>query len=259
MSELPVRVATYPEMPATRLQCPLPTCTWGVEEVGEQDDEGEVEVLVAAGGRYQTPGHLATIQQTQEDLKMHLDAHKLCAPSTSAAQAPAAQSKPAKLERPKVELDMSEQEWGLFMAEWRRYCRSCKLTESQEQVDQLWGCLSPGMKRAAAGDGLETIDSEVVFLRRIKVLAVKKHNPLVAQVKFLSTGQDRDEPIHSYVARLRGLAAQCNFMVTCPNTECSKETSYADRMISHMMVRGLEDLGVQGKIMTLVAEKGSSL
>ena len=44
-------------------------------------------------------------------------------------------------------------------------------------------------------------------------MAVKKHNPLVAQVKFLSTGQDKDEPIHSYVARLRGIANQCNFTI----------------------------------------------
>ena len=168
-------VSGLPTMPATRLQFQLPTCTWGVEEAG-QDDHGEVEVLVEAGGRYLTPSHLATIQQTQDDLKMHMDAHRLAIP-TAAAPAPATpstQSKPAKLDRLKVELDMTEQEWGLFMAKWRRYCRSCRLTESQEQVYQLWGCLSPGMKRAAAGDGLEMVDTEEVFLRRVKVLAVKK-------------------------------------------------------------------------------------
>ena len=87
-------------MPATRMQCPLPTCTWGVEEMGEQDGEGEVEVLVEAGGRYMTPPHLATIAQTQEDLKMHMDAHQLLA-QAPAAPAPTERpttSKPAKLE-----------------------------------------------------------------------------------------------------------------------------------------------------------------
>ena len=211
-----------------------------------------------------TPPHLATIAQTQADLQMHMEGHKLAAAAaqvpTAAAPHPAAaassKSKPAKLERPRVELDMTEPEWSLFTAEWRRYCRSCKLEDPQEKVDQLWGCLSAALKRAAAGDGLESEEDDVAFLNSIKRLAVKKHNPLVAQVKFLSTGQDRDEPIHSYVARLRGLATQCNFVVTCNNVDCSRETSYADRMISHMMVRGLEDLGVQGKVMTHVEEKG---
>lgn len=151
---------------------------------------------------------------------------------------------------------MTEQEWSLLQAEWSWYCRICKLTDSQEQVDQLWGCLSSGMKRATTGDGMEQVSDATNFLQRIKILAVKKHNPLVAQVKFLSTGQDRDEPIHSYVARLSGMATQCNFTVVCCKAVCYTTTSYADRMISNMMVRGLEDLGVKGKIMILVAEKG---
>ena len=127
-------------MPATRLQCHLPTCTWGVEELGPQDENGEVEVLVAAGGRYWTPAHLPTVVSTQEDLKMHMEAHKLVAatPATGQAETPReAQSKPAKLERPRVEMDMSEPEWALFMAEWARYCHNCKLMDPQDKVDQL--------------------------------------------------------------------------------------------------------------------------
>ena len=59
---------------------------------------------------------------------------------------------------------MSEPEWALFMAEWAGYCRSCKLTDAQEKVDQLWGCLSATLKRAAAGDGLESVVEGKEFL-----------------------------------------------------------------------------------------------
>ena len=110
-----------------------------MEEFGEQDGDGEVEVVVEAGGRYLTPAHLATILQTQEDLKIHMDAHKL---TTQAPPAPApterpTTSKPANLEWPRLEMDMTDPEWSLFMAEWARYCKSCKLTDEQEKVDQL--------------------------------------------------------------------------------------------------------------------------
>ena len=66
-------------MPATRLLCPLPTCTWGEAEYGEQDGDGEPELLVEAGGRYMTPAHYATIAQTQDDMKMHVRGHELAA------------------------------------------------------------------------------------------------------------------------------------------------------------------------------------
>ena len=242
-------------MPATRLPCPLPSCVRGLEEMG-QDDDGEPCIEVEAGGRYLTPAHLATIAQTQDDLKLPMDAQKLSVPTSTPSSAPAPRdSKPAKLEHPKVEMDMSEPEWGLYEAEWERYCRSCRLTDPQERVDQLLGCLSPTLKRAAAGDGLETVVDDGEFLAGIKKLAVKKHNPLVAQVKFLSTGQDRDEPVNSYVARLRGVALQCNFNVRSP-CPCGTSVSYSDRMIAHMLVRGMEDLAMQEKVLTLVAEKG---
>ena len=94
-------------MPATRLKCPLPTCTWGEEEE-EQDDNGELVVVVQGGGRYLTPAHLATIQQTQDDLKLHMDAHKLDIPTVTQQPAESSKSKPAKLDRPKLEQDMSE-------------------------------------------------------------------------------------------------------------------------------------------------------
>ena len=45
--------------------------------------------------------------------------------------------------------------------------------------------------RAATDDGLEQVNTEVDFVARIKKLAVKSENRLVAQVKFLGTGQDR--------------------------------------------------------------------
>lgn len=101
-----------------------------------------------------------------------MDAHKL---TTQAPPAPApterpTTSKPANLEWPRLEMDMTDPEWSLFMAEWARYCKSCKLTDEQEKVDQLQGCLSGNLKRAAAGDGLENVSEESSFLPRLKLL-----------------------------------------------------------------------------------------
>ena len=118
--------------PTTRLLCPLPSCTWGVEELGAIDqDTGEAPVEVEAGGRYMTPAHLSTIAQAQADIGYHMDAHKLDKVPSRPQQSPAqeSRSKPAKLDRPRMEIDMTESEWEMFLAEWGRYLRSCRVTE----------------------------------------------------------------------------------------------------------------------------------
>ena len=68
----------------------------------EQGDNGEIVVVVQGGGRYLTPTHLATLQQTQDDLKLHMEGHKLNNPTVTQQPAESTKSKPAKLDRPKL-------------------------------------------------------------------------------------------------------------------------------------------------------------
>ena len=102
--------------------------------------------------------------------------------------------------------------------------------------------------RAATDDGLDAgITTEVEFLEGIRKLAVKAQNSLVARVKFLSTGQDRDEKVNNYVSRLRGATIGCQFEVKCPS--CQGTVSYQDQILHHQLVRGLVDPEVTEKVL----------
>ena len=61
--------------------------------------------------------------------------------------------------------------------------------------------------------------------------------------------QDRDETIGLFAARLRGQATVCNFETDCSSPACHNKTSYMSEMVSHQLVRGLNDVEMQEQIM----------
>ena len=63
--------------------------------------------------------------------------------------------------------------------------------------------------------------------------------------------QDRDEPIRSYLARLKGVSAVCKLTLQC---SCNPSTgvSYADKEILHCM--GLADEDIRSQVFGFVEE-----
>ncbi|XP_014676386.1 PREDICTED: uncharacterized protein LOC106816320 [Priapulus caudatus] len=66
---------------------------------------------------------------------------------------------------------------------------------------------------------------------------------MVARVTLHNMRQDRDEPIRSFGARLRGQAGVCKFIMTCPG--CSDDVNYTEAVLRDVLTRGLEDTEIQ--------------
>ena len=64
------------------------------------------------------------------------------------------------------------------------------------------------------GDQLDN-KTEEELLAEMKTLAIVAQNHLVNIVRVRSLVQDRDEPIRSYLARLKGVAAVCKLTLQC--------------------------------------------
>ena len=101
-------------------------------------------------------------------------------------------------------------------------------------MDQLWACMDVALEKSANNDGADKENTELGLMARIKRLTVKGQNVLVNQVVFLKMGQDRDEPISSFVSRLRGQASLCKFLVQC--SQCETLTSYQEAIMCHQLV-----------------------
>ena len=84
-------------------------------------------------------------------------------------------------------------------------------------------------------------------------LAVVAQNNLVNIVRLRSLAQDRDEPIRSYLARLKGIAAVCKLTLQC---SCNPPTtvSYADNEILHCILKGLADEDIRRQVLGVVEE-----
>ena len=105
------------------------------------------------------------------------------------------------------------------------------------------------MARAVYDSGVDSYTDETKLLDAIRKLAVRAQNKLVNVTNFLGMGQDREESIGSFAARLKGQAAVCDFSVTCSASACSNKTSYLEKMVAHQLVRGLSDTEIQEQVL----------
>ena len=128
-------------------------CQWEDCTLGEGEEEG---------GRYNTPTNLDSIDQAIKLLEIHTEAHKGILAM-----------KLVKVEQPRIEEEMSEEDWRVFLSDWVVYKESVCLTEEKERVSQLWSCLSLTVKRAASKEGLQAVGTEEEMLHRIEKLVVR--------------------------------------------------------------------------------------
>ena len=74
-------------------------------------------------------------------------------------------------------------------------------------------------------------------------------NNLVHVVKLLALNQDRDEPVRSFLARLKGCASTCKLTVKCTSVGCDEDVSYSENVILHALVKGLSDSEIQQEVL----------
>ena len=160
--------------------------------------------------------------------------------------------KPEKLPRPTISEGITQTDWVWFEDRWARYKRSTGL-HGQSAVDQLCACASDGLARSCYDSGVSNNTEEEALLKAMKRLAIRAQNRMVNIVDFLSMGQDIDKPIAMFLARLQGQAKICEFTVKCSEASCARENSYADNMVAHQLVRGMEDTATQEKVLALAA------
>ena len=66
---------------------------------------------------------------------------------------------------------------------------------------------------------------------------------MVARVALHNMTQDRDEPIRSFCARIKGQAGVCKYNIECPS--CKTTVDYTKPIIRDVLSRGLSDSDIQ--------------
>ena len=153
-----------------------------------------------------------------------------------------------KVKRPSISLSGTTEEWNYFISRWTEYKAATKV-HGGEATLQLLECCEEPLRRdlTRSNGGALNNKSESEVLEAIRVLAVREENVMVLRVELSSMRQDRDEPIRNFLARLRGHATQCKFLIKCHS--CQSEISYMDQLLKDSIIRGIYDQEIQLEIL----------
>ena len=171
----------------------------------------------------------------------------------SGGVAPAARTE--KVKRPSISSAGTTEEWQYFILRWGDYVKATRL-DGTDKIIQLLECCDDQLRKDLTRNASGTLTgmAEAEVLKAMKSLAVREENSMVARVTLHNMKHDRDEPIRSYVARLKGQASICKFMQKC--TGCDADVNYTDAMIRDVLCRGLGDTEIQ---MDLLGDKDQNI
>ena len=167
-----------------------------------------------------------------------------------------------KPERPKIDIDTTEGEWGVFDDNWSRFKRMAKLTAIEDIRDNLRQCCSAQLnKRLFDIKGAATLNaaSEADLLSWIKDIAVQGVHKEVHRTQFVHCKQKQGERVGVFHGRLKAEAKLCDFRVpapgNCSNDACvcenhGMQVSYQDDMIATQLVAGLYNSEHQVKVLS---------
>ena len=153
--------------------------------------------------------------------------------------------------RPKIEAQMDEIEWKIFLDEWERYKRRAELVDAEQIRLELRDTCSSDINRLLYQFiGAEELNddelSEIKLLEHIRNVAVKVEHKEVHRLSFSRMKQNEGETASKYVGRLKAKASLCDFKIKC---NCDRNVSYASDMVSQQLVSGLSNPEHQAKVM----------
>ena len=160
-----------------------------------------------------------------------------------------------KVKRPTVSSAGTSEDWSYFKSRWGDYVKATRVSGADKVVQLLECCdeqLRKDLTRTAGGTLTNKTEEEV--LTAMKSLAVREENVMVARVTLHNMRQDRDEPIRSFGARLRGQAGVCKFVTKCTN--CDSELNYTEAILRDVLCRGLDDPEIQ---LDLLGDKNQAM
>lgn len=155
-------------------------------------------------------------------------------------------AKMERVRRPTISSAGTSEDWDYFLGRWQEYKLATRL-RGQDILTQLLECADDDLRKdLSRAYGSLLNETEDNALKKIKTLAVKPENILVARVNLHNLTQDRAETVRGFAARLKGQAKVCQFskQKTCI---CDREVEidYSEDIIRDTLIRGLADEEIQ--------------
>ena len=203
------------------LQCPIDSCTY---------ETADVEAVAAAAL-----------------INLHAVVHQ----SPSPAATPPQQPRGPKLERPRIKLNASCEEWNAFIQRWDTFRIRSGITDASA-IGQLLECTSEDLGNIAIRAYPTFTNLPITDATKIlKSLAVIPIALGVLRSELSSMVQGPDEAFRTFSARVQGKAETCEFKTSYTglcggcHTQYTGETYYTEERIRDVLLNGIADLDIR--------------
>ena len=167
-------------------------------------------------------------------------------PPVVAGPVPSAALRGPKLERPKVNVGISTEEWNVFIRRWEVFCNESGIDDASAP-SQLFQCAGPelgdSILKANPNAPSNTLAELLAAMRSLAVIPVATG---VIRTELLQLRQVRDEPFREFTARVRGKAETCAFTAKC---ECGKSVDYTNHAIIDVLLNGIYDTDIRREVL----------
>lgn len=159
----------------------------------------------------------------------------------------------AKIERPLIDADCSDNQWVIFQDTWGRYKQMASLTADGEIRNELRSSCSSKVNEMLfnfVGPDVLSTATEQDLMQHIKAVAVRAVHPEVYRQQFFTLKQSDGESVTNFISRLKAQAMLCAFTTisSCPDQNC--HASYSSEMVKSQLIAGTRNPSHQSKVLS---------
>ena len=151
-----------------------------------------------------------------------------------------------RLDRPKIDVGVSEEQWNVFQRRWSAFANGSGI-DPNDSSSQLFQCSSDDL-----GNGLLKSDPDILSKPTIELLAAMKAMAVIAvatgvnRAELMLLHQERDEAFRSFAARVRGKAETCAYTVRCA---CAVSVDFTEIIVRDVLIAGIADTDIRREIL----------
>ena len=154
--------------------------------------------------------------------------------------------KDPKLDRPKVNIGVTLEEWNIFKRRWDVFVSGSGL-DPDASSSQLFQCAGDEL-----GDSLLKTDPSIVSKPTSVVMGAMKSPAVIVvatgvmRAELVRMQQERDESFRAFASRVRGKAETCVYITKCT---CHREVDFTDSIIRDVLIAGMADLDIRCEVL----------
>ena len=213
------------------LECPYAECALGVDGAKYEAQKVEIEFAIRLLDHHIQANHVGLVHAGDGQQQVRSE----------------------RIQRPKLVIKegfTTDEAFNYFEHAWGEYKVLASVTTAAKQY--LSSCLGEEVLTLVDNrygkTGYEGLD-EAGLLEAARGLVVKTRNKLVTKLQLQKMSEGEEEPVQTFLGKMKPIARNCGFKLTCPSPTCAQSVDYTDEILLMQMITSLADIDIKRKVL----------